>query len=507
MHDSRSLRFVLERPLRVALGALLLLAACGGGGGGNGGGGGGGPTPPPGTSPTPRPSLAPTPVPTPNPERVKLLLAEGETVAGLTVSDIEDAGFNNSGAIGAIVTVRNANGGRAVLLGGADGDFTPVVTPDSPPEGADMRTLSRVRLLEDGTSIFESGDGLDTDRLYFVKDGAVQGLAGAPPGPVFPTFRILGDLAFGLTGTIGFIGGGDECETDTSGANPRTLCDIKLFVAQDGVVTEVRDDAITLEGISPTQPQVAVTDIGVTFFSIPGSGQAPTLVRYAAGELDTVLTANESLGDIGRLIRPQVAAATSDEDLLLTTTLASDPGPSRPTVIGILSGNDFRVLDRERTAAPGGEIVDLRAVGMDEQGRALYIARIGESGDNDAPKTLRLNDGFTSIDVATEHAPLPGTDKTLVRFEAQRINRRGDVAFVAELGRIDGLTTIIEEVRVVVRLSDGTYLAPVSSARPGDIGTLSDFEIAGFDDQANLLIIATRDPSQTVLLLAPPFEP
>src|SRR5690606_7199412 len=133
VHDSRSLRFVLERPLRVALGALLLLAACGGGGGGNGGGGGGGPTPPPGTSPTPRPSLAPTPVPTPNPERVKLLLAEGETVAGLTVSDIEDAGFNNSGAIGAIVTVRNANGGRAVLLGGADGDFTPVVTPDSPP--------------------------------------------------------------------------------------------------------------------------------------------------------------------------------------------------------------------------------------------------------------------------------------------------------------------------------------------------------------------------------------
>jgi hypothetical protein len=152
-------------------------------------------------------------------------------------------------------------------------------------------------------------------------------------------------------------------------------------------------------------------------------------------------------------------------------------------------------------------ITDLRAVGLDEQGRALYIARIGEPDDTDAPRTLRLSDGVTSIDVATEGAVLPGTTKTVISIESQRLNRRGDVAFVAELGRIEGLTTIIEEVRAAVRLAGGTYLAPVSSARPGDIGTLSNLEIAGFDDNANLLLTATRAPSQSLLVFAPPFEP
>ena len=77
-------------------------------------------------------------------------------------------------------------------------------------------------------------------------------------------------------------------------------------------------------------------------------------------------------------------------------------------------------------------------------------------------------------------------------------------AFIAELGRIDGLTTIVEEVRAAVRLADGKYLTSVSSARPGDLGTLTNFEIAGFDDNANLLLIATRNPNQTVLVFAPP---
>jgi hypothetical protein len=490
----------------VVTAALALLVACGGGGGG-GGGGSTTPTPPPAGSPTPRPSQSPSPTPTPNAERAEVLLSENDTVAGLEVSDIEDAGFNNAGTVAAIVTVRGTSGARAVLLRGRDGEVTTLTGPDAPPEGADLRTLARVRVLETGSAIFESGEGLDTDRLYLAQNGTVQGLAGAAPGVVAPTFRILGDVAFGASGTVGFIAGGDECEVMMVNDTTRTLCEGHLFVAENGAVTEVDDADIDLEAVSPTQPQVAVTDTGVVFYSIPGSGEAPTLVRYAAGDLDVVLAANTELDDVGQLIRPQVAAATSDEDVLLTTTLRSDEGPSRPTVLGILSGETFTILDREREEVPGGEITDLRAVGLDEQGRALYVVRIGEEGDTEAPRTLRLNDGLTSIDVATEGAILPGSDKTLITLEAQRINRRGDVAFIAELGRIDGITTIIEEVRAVVRLADGTYLAPISSARPGNIGTLSNFEIAGFDDQANLLIIATREPSQTVLVLAPPFQP
>jgi len=435
-----------------------------------------------------------------------VILSENETVAGLDVVDIEDAALNDAGAVGVIITPRGSDGARAVLLGDTGGEFTPLLTPANPPAGDDLRTLARIRLAETGAAIFESGEGLDTDRLYFASDGVVQAIAGAAPGVVAPTFRILGDTVIGGSGRVGFVAGGDECETTTVGETVRTVCEGHLFVADDGAVTEIEDERIVLDEISPTQPQVAVADTGVTFFSVRASGENPLLLRWDDGDLDDVLAANAQLPDVGRLVSPQVSAVNADEQLFLTTTLAEDATP-RPTTLGILQGETFTILDREGTAVGDQVITDLRAVGIDEQGRALYLVRIGAEGDTEAPLTLRLSDGVTSVDVATEHAILPGTDKTLISLESQRLNRRGDVAFIAELGRIDGLTTIIEEVRAVVRLADGTYLAPVSSARPGDIGTLSNFEIAGFDDNANLLLIATRAPSQSVLMFAPPFEP
>ena len=110
---------------------------------------------------------------------------------------------------------------------------------------------------------------------------------------------------------------------------------------------------------------------------MPATGDAPVLVRYDKGELETLLVANEELpNDVGRLNRPQVSAANADEKLLLTTTLASDANP-RPTVLGILDGKTFTVLDRETTPVGDQVITDLRAVGLDEKGQALYVARIG----------------------------------------------------------------------------------------------------------------------------------
>lgn len=484
----------------------LLAAACGGGGGG-GGGTSPTPTPQPGSSATPRPtaSVAPTPRPSPSPDgsaRARIILAENDTVGDVEVVDVEDAALNDAGAVAVIVTARGSGGARALLLGDSNGGFGALVAPDAALPGGDTRTLARVRLAETGAAIFQAGAGLDSDRLYFASDDVVQPLAGAAPGETSPTFRILGDVVIGGNGLVGFVGGGDECETGPSDENVRLECTGHLFVAQDGVVSEVTAEGLDLEQISPTRPQVAVADTGVAFFSAPATGDGPVILRWDAGDVDTVLARNAELPGVGRLVSPQVAAANADEQLLLTTTLAEDVTP-RPTVLGILEGKTFTILDTEGTAVGDQVITDLRAVGLDEQGRALYIVRIGAADDTDAPRTLRLKDALTSVDVATEKATLPGSDKTLLSIESQRLNRRGDVAFIAELGRIDGLTTIIEEVRVVVRLADGRYVTSVSSARPDDLGTLSDFEIAGFDDNANVLLIATRNPNQTVLVFAP----
>lgn len=484
--------------------ASVLLIACGGGGGGGGGSVTPTPTPGPGASATPRPTATPVPTPTADGSaRARIILAENDTVGDVDVVDVEDASLNDAGAVAAIVTARGTGGARALLLGDTAGKFSILVAPDASVPGIDTKTLARVRLAETGAAVFQSGSGLDTDRLYFVSDGVVQPLAGAAPGVTTPTFDILGDVVIGGNGLVGFVGGGDPCKVTQVGESTRTECEGHLFVAEDGAVSEVEADGLDLAQVSPTRPQVAVNDVGVAFFSAPAEEDGPVLLRWDAGDVDVVLARDTELPEVGRLVGPQIAAANADEQLLLSTTLAEDASP-RPAVLGILEGETFTILDKEGEPAGDGEITDLRAIGLDEQGRALYIVRIGVADDTDAPRTLRLKGGLTTVDVATEGGTFPGTDKTLISIESQRINRRGDVAFIAELGRIDGLTTIVEEVRAAVRLADGKYLTSVSSARPGDLGTLTNFEIAGFDDNANLLLIATRNPNQTVLVFAPP---
>src|SRR5262249_29638618 len=152
---------------------VALLVACGGGGGG-GGGGNATPTPQPGNSATPRPTaVVPTPTPSPSGPRAKVLMSENDTVAGLGVVDIQDAALNNAGPVAGIVRVSGPNGDRAVLLGDTTSEFTPLVTPSAPPAGIDLKTLGNIRLAETGATIFRSGDGLDTDRLYFASDGVV----------------------------------------------------------------------------------------------------------------------------------------------------------------------------------------------------------------------------------------------------------------------------------------------------------------------------------------------
>jgi hypothetical protein len=492
---------------RAAVAALVLLAAaCGGGGGGGNDGGGTTPTPRPGSSATPQPTAVPTPTPLTGPH-AKVIMSENDTVAGLGVLDIQDAGMNNAGAVEAIISVRGTNGARAVLQGDTGGNFTSLLDPSAPPDGDDLKTLARVRLAETGAGIFQSGSGLDSDRLYFASDGTVQPIAGAAPGMIAPTFRVLGDVVLGGGGTVGFVGGGDPCTSDTTAANPRPLCTIHLFVADDGTASEVGADAITVTNTSPTRPQVAVTDSGVAFFSVPGSGDAPVLVRVDKGQLETLLKASSSLPNgIGRLVSPQVSAVNASEQLLLTTTLASDTAP-RPTVLALFANGNFTVLEREGDPAGDQVITNLRSVGLDDKGHALYLVRIGAVGATDAPRTLRLSDAQTPVDIATEGASFLDTGKTLLSIASQRINRHGDVAFVAQLGHSDGLTTVIDEIRAVVRRADGTYVTPLSSAKPEDIGTVTNITIAGFDDNANLLLITTRTPSQTLLIFAPPVTP
>jgi hypothetical protein len=498
---------ILRRWLVLAVALAVGSAACGGGGGG-----GGGPNPTPSPVPTipvvtATPGPGPTPTPTPVVSNVSLLLREGDVApGGATVADIEDAALADDGSVAAIIEIAGSQGSRGVIRRIATGDFATVFSPQDDPT-LDSSTLEEVLVAPGGRVLFQSEVGLDGDRLYLAANGATQAIAGAPPGVVATTFRILGEFEIGGTNLVGFVGGGSPCTVETQGETVRVRCQAHLFVASGFDVEEVELDDIDLSDQSTSTPQVSIAPTGAVFFSVPGGGEEPTIVRVENGTSTTVLSADEEVDPVGRLNRPQLNAANRDEDLLVTTTLAEDPPPTRPAVIGVLHGGDFDVVARESLAKGPDDVTDLRSVGLDDFGDVLFTATLGTADSPDgARRSLRLYDGTDVNEIVTEGSTFPGTDLTLLSIGSARFNASGDVAFVAELGRRMPGTVVVEEARAVLRRLDGALRTVVSTNDGAPIGALSDLEIAGLAADGSLLIVAQAEPSgdRVLLYAAPP---
>lgn len=493
-------------PLAIALG--LAAAACGGGGGG--GGGGGNPSPVP-TIPvaTPTPPGVPTPTPTPAFSNVELILREGDTLAGgPRIADIEDAALADDGTIAAVVEIAGSRGARGVARRLPGDDMRLVFSPESDPS-LDSSTLEEILVAPGGRTLFQSEAGVDGDRLYLAAGDATQPLAGVAPGVVAPEFRVLGNFSIGDTGVVGFISGGSPCEITPIGETVRVRCRAHLYAVDGLTVEEVEVPGIDLTDQSPTTPQVRVADSGAIYFSVPGAGEEPTIVRYADGELDVVLSADDDVEPEGPLIRPQLNAVNAEEDLLVTTTLAADPGPVRPGVIGVIRNGDIEVIAREDLddTPEADDVTDLRTVGLDDFGRVLFTAFLGSAElPEGVRRSLRIFDGSSVQTIATEGEPFPGTDLELLIISSVRFNSTGDTAFVAELGRRMPGTVVIEEQRIVLRTADGTLRSILSTKSGTPAGGISDLEIAGLGDDGSILLLAQAEPSgdRALLRTAPP---
>jgi hypothetical protein len=488
-----------------ALSLAALCAACGGGGGG----GGGTPSPIP-TIPivtaTPGPGVTPTP--TPVVSDVDVIFREGEPLAGVgNISDVESAALARDGHIAAILQISGAGGARAVVRRSPAGEVTTVFSPS----GADIdtSTLETVQVGAGGTMLFRSGRGLDSHRLYIADQAGTRVLAGAPPGLVGPLFRILGRSAVGPSGLVGFVGGGSPCTVMQQGESVRVRCLDHVFVGDASGVSEVEIPDVDLSNQSVTTPQMEITDSGVMYFSVPGSGDAPTIVqRRPDGSVRTVLLASDEVEPVGRLIRPQLNGVNAAGDLLVTTSLQADPGPSRPSVIGILRDGELVAIARETSGQSPGpdDVTDVRAIGIDDTGSVAFTAVLGTADSPGGPRrSLRIFDGTAVHEIATESALFPGTDLTVLELSSTRMSRAGDVAFVATLGRRQPGTQIIEELRAVVRHPDGSLQSPISTRNAGPLGALSDIDVAGIGEDGSLLCVGQAAPSgdRVLLLVAP----
>jgi hypothetical protein len=517
----RSMRFLFDAGIRAHVAVLILLAlsACGGGGGGDSG-----PTPtPPPPSPipifTPTPTIgAPTPTPTGGPIAggPQVLLSEDQVVDGLEVSDIREAALGPDGAIAVIVRIAGAEGQQAVLRRTDDGTFESVIDPDSAPAGTDLTTLDNIRVSTDGSVLFDAGDEIDTNRLFVARAGDATALAGASPGIVGDEFRLLGDADLGRGGQVGFVGGGDPCVEDDEGS---TRCTVHLYVAPATTATEVELEDADLTATSPRSPRVAVSDSGDVYFSLRGQGPEPAVIRVSGDEVETLLAVNAELEDVGQLINPTLEGINSEDQLLISTVLREDEAP-RPTLLGVLdvSGEPaFTEIARERVSEGNDEIIrDLRPVGIDDSGAVLYLAVLGsdDPDDEETRLSLRLGNGTSTVEIATEGEQLPGSADFVISLTTPLFNRNGEVAFVAEVGDIEqtpsGPTVTVRETQALVRSVDGVYdvrLPAVDSGEEEPIRLLVQ-SLSGLDDEGLLLALGNREEDGERLLIAvpPPAE-
>jgi hypothetical protein len=240
----------------------------------------------------------------------------------------------------------------------------------------------------------------------------------------------------------------------------------------------------------------------------------------SGGEAETLFSVDTEISGTGRLVNPTLAAVGTDGRFVVTTALQEEE-PPRPLVLGILriagSTRSFTEIARIGMTLAGETIVDLDALGIDDQGAVLYLATTrvteGEEEDETPRPALRLFDGTTSVDVAIQGEQLPGSEEFVIELRDPHFNRRGEAAFVAELGDIvqtpNGPTTTIRGTDLLVRSRGGVYSTRLPAEEPEEGVILEPAQLTAFDDTGTLLAIGSReeDNDELLILVPPPVLP
>ena len=248
-----------------------------------------------------------------------------------------------------------------------------------------------------GGALFRAGrteEGLP-DRLFLATLDGVR----EPADLVGVDF--VGSADLGPEGTVAFFVGRD-CTVTEEGSD---RCALELMVADAFSSSRVELGDIDLSFENPRNPKVRIGAQGEVYFSLRGSRDEPTLLRYREGQIDTILTADQEI-DGSALTRPEIQGVNLNEQFLLRAAFANDE-PPRPSLLGVLDERSFRVLAIEGVEEARGVVTDIDALGMTDAGQVLYLVTIsvGSGEELERVESLRLGDGVTSIELATQDAP------------------------------------------------------------------------------------------------------
>lgn len=478
----------------LALTTLLSLAlACGGGGGGGGGNDSAAP---------PRPTQVPLPVDPPapsDPSTARIAVRNGDRASdGFVVGNIEDAALASDGSV-ALIASGVSGDLNAVLRQEADGSLETIFDESNAPANVDLENLSRLRMAPTGELAFRSGSGLDADQLHLALANEVQTIAGTA-GAIPPDFRTLGNFRVVTGGLVAFVGGGGECETETSGDSVRNLCTLSLYLANGSEVIRIDHPDFQLDRRQANDAQIAMNEEGELFFSVPGRRESPVVVRFDGQGAESILRNNGELPEWGEVSRVDIVDLDSEGRLLVELGLPP-LNPEDPVLdhVGLLDGNQFTEFAVEGAVEGDRSVFSLRGIGLGG-GRALFEATLLDASTGEQSSCLRLGDATSTIELVCEGDPFPGLDLEVFSIAGARINAGGDVLFVTSLGNRSDDTTRVEERRATVRRADGQLVTIVTSADADRLGTITELTTVGFNDAGQALLIAERSRSSDRVL-------
>ncbi|MDG2308394.1 MAG: hypothetical protein P8R42_27770 [Candidatus Binatia bacterium] len=489
-------------PIRSSLVVLTLLTtfACGGGGGNDGGS----------TSNNPAPAPSPIPVDPPEvdprqPSNARIALQNGDAATnGFVIGNIEDAALAADGSL-ALIAAANQGDARAVLRMAANGTLRTIFDESNAPAEVDLSTLSRLRMASTGELAFQSGNGLDTDQLHRALDDEVETIAGIANDPETitgaggPEFRILGNFRIVRNGRVAFVGGGGDCEVDSTGDTPRDLCTVALFLANESEVVQIEHEDFELDRRQANDAQIGMNEDGELFFSVPGRRRSPVVVQFDGEDTLPTLRKNGELPE-GVVARIDIVDLDTEGRLLVELGFAGQ-NPDDPVRdhIGLLDGDQFTDIAAEGSIEADRVVASLRGTGLGG-GRALFQATLRNEATGEETACLRLGDSRSTQNIVCEGDLFPGEELEVFSTGGTRINEAGDVLFVTTLGtRIEG-TTRVEETRASVRRANGEFVTIVSSLDTEALGTITNLTSVGFNNAGQALLIAERDRSNDRVL-------
>lgn len=447
------------------------------------------------------------------PEALQLIMRRGDTMpGGLVVNSVESARMANDRSVVAIASQSGTPAVNGVYRRRPGGDYDLILDQNSPlAAGLAMTDVAGLLLSPTGEATFkEGGNRLDRETVFSWVNGGLSRLAGGLAPQLPAGFRKLGELRLGSNERVAFtygVNGEDPCSVDSSTGTERITCKLRLVYGTHG---DLREVALPneLENQRPTSVGLEFNAGGELLIGLPASGRNPLIGVVRDGVFSSIIERQAEFADFGVLLSATPRSIATNGDVAFDASFDTNDDNERDDErILLYSGGGFTSIAKLFEPAGNDVVVDVRALAIDDFGRVTYQVNFNDRNQSTGPISIRQWDNGVTREIAFEGLAGFGENEDdqgyrILEIESIRVNRGGDVVFVARIGFFEDGTEETVETRLLRDAGNGleTVLRTGSTFSGGTIAgieTLSDIN----DNGDLLLIVELRGAGRGLVLI------